>query len=47
MITLGAFGKLTVTINKAAKFTHQARVNDHHQRWWLEIMHLEGAMVLI
>ncbi len=23
-----------------------AEVNDHHQRWWLEVMHLEGAMVL-
>jgi hypothetical protein len=22
------------------------RVNDHHQRWWLGLLHLEGAMVL-
>ena len=22
-------------------------VNDHHQRWWLELLHLEGALVLI
>ena len=21
-------------------------VNDHHQRWWLALLHLEGAMVL-
>ena len=21
-------------------------VNDHHQRWWLGLLHLEGAMVL-
>jgi hypothetical protein len=24
-----------------------ALVNDHHQRWWLELMHLEGAILLI
>jgi aryl-alcohol dehydrogenase-like predicted oxidoreductase len=23
------------------------QVNDHHQRWWLEVVHLEGAMLLI
>ncbi len=22
-------------------------VKYHHQRWWLEVLHLEGAMVLI
>jgi hypothetical protein len=21
-------------------------VNDHHQRWWLGLLHLEGALVL-
>ena len=30
-----------------AEWARNAEVNDHHQRWWLEIMHLEGAMVLI
>jgi len=23
------------------------KVNDHHQRWWLELLHLEGALLLI
>ena len=23
----------------------RAVVNDHHQRWWLELMHLKGALL--
>ncbi len=26
---------------------YHVQSNDHHQRWWLELLHLEGAMLLI
>ena len=34
-----------VTKNNISYF-EDAKVKYHHQRWWLEVLHLEGAMLL-